>query len=224
MIGIDALLDGFRKFREIYYDKAPDLYRDILRKGQNPRFAVIACSDSRVDPAIVFQAEAGEIFAVRNVAALVPPYEEDEGYHGTSAALEFAVKGLGVDHIVIIGHAHCGGVAAMVRKQEGGQAGGRFIAAWTGLLIEARERALAADPSLDGDDLLRASERQAVCLSLENLMSFPFIRKRVAKGTLQIHGWYLNIFEGELEGFSPESGRFEKLDYSTSLPGSQEPA
>lgn len=212
MSGIDALLNGFRKFREIYYDQAPDLYRDILRKGQNPRIAVIACSDSRVDPAIVFQVEAGEIFAVRNVAALVPPCEDDEGYHGTSAALEFAVKGLGVDHIVVLGHAHCGGVEAMVRKQEGGQAGGRFIAAWTGLLIQARQRALTKDPSLEGDAVLRASEREAVRLSLENLMTFPFVRKRVDKGVLKIHGWYLNIFEGQLESLDPESGCFVQLD------------
>lgn len=211
MGSIDVLLDGFRKFREKYFDEAPELYADTLRKGQHPHIAVIACSDSRVDPAIVFQAEAGEIFAIRNVAALVPPYEEDEGYHGTSAALEFAVKGLGVHHIVIIGHAHCGGVEAMVRKQEGGQAGGRFIAAWTSLLIKARKRALASDPALDGDGLLRASERESVRVSLENLMTFPFIRKRVDKGVLKIHGWYLNIFEGELESLDPETGRFLSL-------------
>jgi len=148
MTGIETLLNGFRKFREIYFEKSPNLYRNLLSHGQNPRFAVVACSDSRVDPAIVLQAEPGDIFAVRNVAALVPPYEEDEHYHGTSAALEFAVMGLGVDHIIIIGHAHCGGVAAMVHKQEGGQEsgkpGGRFMAAWTDLLREARERALAA--------------------------------------------------------------------------------
>ena len=125
MTGIETLLNGFRKFREIYFEKSPDLYRNLLSHGQNPRFAVVACSDSRVDPAIVLQAEPGDIFAVRNVAALVPPYEEDEHYHGTSAALEFAVMGLGVDHIIIIGHAHCGGGVAMVHKQEGGQESGQ---------------------------------------------------------------------------------------------------
>ena len=211
MSGIDTLLNGFRKFREIYYEKSPGLYRDLLSHGQNPRFAVVACSDSRVDPAIVLQTKPGDIFAVRNVAALVPPYEENGHYHGTSAALEFAVKGLDVDHIVIIGHAHCGGVAAMVREQEGGKAGGKFIAAWTGLLCEARNRALAADPALNGDALLRASERQAVRLSLDNLTTFPFVREAVAADDLCLHGWYLNIFDGVLEAWNPDAETFERM-------------
>lgn len=211
MTGIETLLNGFRKFREIYYEKDPGLYRDKLSHGQNPRFAVVACSDSRVDPAIVLQTEPGDIFAVRNVAALVPPCEEDGHYHGTSAALEFAVKGLGVDHVIIIGHAHCGGVAAMVHRQQGGDVGGSFIAAWTDLLREARERALAADPGLDGDALLGASERQAVRLSLGNLTTFPFIRDAVAAGDLHLHGWYLNIFDGALEIWNPDTAAFEPL-------------
>ena len=215
MTGIETLLNVFRKFREIYFEKSPNLYRNLLSHGQNPRFAVVACSDSRVDPAIVLQAEPGDIFAVRNVAALVPPYEEDEHYHGTSAALEFAVMGLGVDHIIIIGHAHCGGVAAMVHKQEGGQEsgkpGGRFMAAWTDLLREARERALAADPGLDGDALLAASERHAVRLSHDNLTTFPFVRDAMAAGELSLHGWYLNIFEGALDIWNPDTGTFGRL-------------
>ncbi len=216
MTGIETLLNGFRKFREIYFEKTPGLYQDLLSHGQNPRFAVVACSDSRVDPAIVLQAEPGDIFAVRNVAALVPPYEEDERYHGTIAALEFAVMGLGVDHIIIIGHAHCGGVAAMVDKQEGGPEGGpeggRFMAAWTDLLREARERALAADPGLDGDALLEASERQSVRLSLDNLTTCPFVRDAVAAGELSLHGWYLNIFEGVLEIWNPDAEIFERVN------------
>lgn len=206
--GIDPLLNGFRRFREQYFEKDPSLYRD-LRHGQAPRFAVVACSDSRVDPAIVLQAEPGEIFAVRNVAALVPPCEETGHYHGTSAALEFAVTGLGVDHIIVIGHALCGGVEAMVRKQEGGEASGQFIAAWTDLLVAARERALAAEPDLAGDALLRAAERHSVLLSLENLTTFPFIRARVDAGTLSLHGWYLNIYEGTLEVWNPDTETFE---------------
>jgi carbonic anhydrase len=210
MTGIDTLLSGFRKFRESYYEKEPDLYRNLLRDGQHPRFAVVACSDSRVDPAIVLQTEPGEIFAVRNVAALVPPYEEAGAYHGTSAALEFAIDGLKVEHVIIIGHAHCGGVQAMVHNQEpGGPTGGMFITAWTDLLRKARERALAVDPTLTGDDLVDASERQAVRLSLQNLDTFPFIRKAVAENRVSLHGWYLNIINGTLEIWNPEAGVFE---------------
>jgi len=216
MTDISVLLNGFRKFRELYYKKSPRLYQDLLRHGQNPRFAVVACSDSRVDPAIVLQTEPGDIFAVRNVAALVPPFEEDGLYHGTSAALEFAVRGLHVEHIIIIGHAHCGGVASMIQKQEGGAdigaGGGKFIGAWTDLLRDAHERALADGPELKGDELLSASERQAVRLSLDNLSTFPFIREAVSTGELSLQGWYLNIFDGTLEIWDPASKRFNLID------------
>jgi carbonic anhydrase len=212
MTSIETLLNGFRKFRKLYFEKAPHLYRDLLSQGQNPRFAVVACSDSRVDPAIVLQTAPGDIFAVRNVAALVPPHEVGGHYHSTSAALEFAVTELSVEHIIVIGHAHCGGVAAMVHGREGGDIGGNFITAWTGLLHEARERALAAEPGLAGDALLAASERQSVRLSLENLTTFRFIREAVAAGDLQLHGWYLNIFEGELEIWNSDNEIFERQD------------
>lgn len=212
MSGVDALLSGFRKFRKIYYEQDPGLYQDQLSKGQSPRFAVIACSDSRVDPAIVLQTKPGDIFAVRNVAALVPPYEEKGLYHGTSAALEFAVTELKVDHIINIGHAQCGGVSAMVHKQQGGEVGGKFIAAWTDLLHEAHKRALANDPALHGDALLRASERQAVLLSLDNLTTFPFIREAMAARDLRLHGWFLNIYEGVLEIWNSSTETFERLD------------
>jgi carbonic anhydrase len=184
MTGIETLLNGFRKFREMYFEKSPGIYQDLVSHGQNPRFAVVACSDSRVDPAIVLQTEPGDIFSVRNVAALVPPYEEDRHYHGT---------------------------AAMVHSQEGGPAGGKFISAWTNLLREARSRALAAEPKLDGDALLRASECQSVQLSLENLATFPFVREAMEAGNLNLHGWYLNIFEGALEIWNPDTGTFERL-------------
>ena len=209
---VEHLLDGFRRFRRVYYRDRPDLFRDTLSQGQTPRCAVVACSDSRVAPEIVLQTRPGDIFTVRNIAALVPPYEEGGLYHGTSAALEFAVKGLGVEHLIVIGHAHCGGVAAMVRKQDGGEAGGRFVAAWTSLLLKARDRALAVDPGLDGDALLRASERQAVRLSLENITTFPFLHRAVEEGRVQLHGWYLDIFEGALERWNPETAAFDLVD------------
>jgi len=211
MSDIQILLNGFKKFRNLYYEKSPEVYRDLLRHGQKPRFAVVACSDSRVDPAIVLQAKPGEIFAVRNVAALVPPFEEGGLYHGTSAALEFAVRGLHVEHIIIIGHAHCGGVESMIQKQEGGEDIGIFIGAWTNLLREARERALSDDPSLQGDALQRASERQAVRLSLKNLNSFSFIREAVATGELSLQGWYLNIFDGALEIWDSKAKIFTEV-------------
>ncbi|TNE36964.1 MAG: carbonic anhydrase [Alphaproteobacteria bacterium] len=211
MSDTSALTDGFRKFREIYFEKSPELFRETLRYGQNPQFAMVACSDSRVDPAIVFQTHPGDIFSIRNVAALVPPNEQQGHYHGTSAALEFAVTGLKVEHIVIMGHAHCGGVEAMVKRQEGEAVGGQFLSHWTDLLIKARERALAEDDSLEGRALLRAAERQGVKLSLENLMTFPFVSEAVGKGRLQLHGWYLDIAEGQLEYYDTDKRVFQPL-------------
>ena len=216
MTDTNILLNGFRKFRELYYRKSPNLYRDLVQHGQKPRFAVLACSDSRVAPAIVLQTEPGDIFAVRNVAALVPPFEKDGLYHGTSAALEFAVRGLHVEHIIIIGHAHCGGVASMIRKQEGREElaydGGTFIGAWTDLLRDAYERAVESNPELKADALLSAAEHQAVRLSLDNLTTFPFIREAVSAGELTLQGWYLNIFDGALEIWNPEDKCFKLVD------------
>ena len=211
MTDTDALLNGFRKFREIHYEKNPKQYRDLLSKGQSPHFAVVACADSRVDPAIAFQTEPGDIFAIRNIAALVPPYEDDGRHHGTSAALEYAVRILKVGHIIIIGHAHCGGVESMIHKQEGGEDKGMFIGAWTDLLRVARERALADTPGLEGDALLAASERHAVRLSLENLSTFPFIQEAIAAGELNLQGWYLNIFDGALEIWNPDRQAFSQV-------------
>ena len=142
----------------------------------------------------------------------MPPHEVGGHYHSTSAALEFAVTELSVEHIIVIGHAHCGGIANMIRKQEGAESTDTFISTWTDLLQQARERALKAEPGLEGVALQAASERQAVLVSLENLNAFPFVSEAVAVGTLSLHGWYLNIFEAMLEVFNPETGTFELLD------------
>ena len=223
MSGIDPLLKGFEKFRSRYFQKDPELYQRLLKEGQTPRFAIIACSDSRVDPALVLQVEPGDIFAIRNVAALVPPFEDDGHYHGTSAALEYAVRVLKVDHIIVIGHAHCGGVAAMVDRQdcleqatastpnECDETSGTFITAWTNMLRDARKRVLAQTPELKGDALLEACERQGVQLSLDNLMTFPFINSAVATGHLQLHGWYLNIYDGILQAYDPKTNTFTPI-------------
>jgi len=211
---INYLMHGFKQFKQIYYSEHKSTFSKDLRHGQNPRFAIIACSDSRVDPAIVLQTEPGDVFAIRNVAALVPPCEDiqnDKGYHGTSAALEFAVLGLKVEHIIIIGHVQCGGVANMVKKHTVKTQEDQFLSKWTDLLEIACERALKLDPTLTGDDLLRASEKQSVKLSLDNLSTFPFITEAVEKGNLQLHGWYLNIFDATLEKWDDRTNSFNFL-------------
>lgn len=212
---INKLIFGFTFFRERYFSERKDLYRRLVRDGQKPKIAMVACADSRVDPAIVLQADPGDIFAIRNVANLVPPFEEDKegetSYHGTSAALEFAVEQLGVEHIVIFGHAHCSGVKAMVSGREGSPVAGRFVPAWTSIVDKAYTLAKTKFPTMEGDALDRCCERQAVLVSLENLMTFPFIRERVEAGTLEIHGWYLDIAEGELSSYDEAAKEFMPL-------------
>lgn len=213
---IRKLVDGFRDFRTRYFSERQDLYRKLVNQGQKPKVVVVACADSRVDPAIVLQVEPGDIFAIRNVANLVPPYEQDEdgdvSYHGTSAALEFAVEVLGVEHVVIFGHAHCAGVQAMIDGQSGKPVAGRFIPAWTSISSLAFHRAKAAKPDARGAELARCCERQGVLVSLENLMTFPFIKDKVEAGTLQIHGWYLDIAEGDLSEYDPDKNEFVQLN------------
>ncbi|MBF0248304.1 MAG: carbonic anhydrase [Alphaproteobacteria bacterium] len=207
---LEKLAAGYRAFRTLYFETNKTLYRRLVKDGQKPKVAVIACSDSRVDPALVLQAEPGDIFSIRNVANLVPPFEVDGdvSYHGTSAALEFAVTCLGVEHVVVFGHAHCAGINAMVQGQQGGDVAGTFIPAWTSIAARAFERAKHEEPCSEGEDLLRCCERNAVLVSLDNLMSFPFIHERVADGRLQIHGWYLDIAEGALATYDPATKTF----------------
>lgn len=209
----DKMINGFANFRKKYFSEQKELYRSLVRDGQKPKICMIACADSRVDPAIVLQAEPGEIFAIRNVANMVPPYQGDEDvtYHGTSAALEFAVNHLGVENVVVFGHAHCAGVKAMVSGQEGNPVEGHFVPAWTSIVDKAYTVAKSKNPDAEGPELDRCCEREAVLVSLENLMTFPFIREKVEAGTLEIHGWYLDIAEGELSRYQPDADQFEKV-------------
>ena len=140
---VDKLVQGYCSYRDGAYEKSRPLIEDLVERGQHPEVAVIACSDSRVDPAILFQADPGDLFVVRNVANLVPPMEEEGTYHGTSAALEFAVLGLGVKHLVVLGHAHCGGIKLMMDAQPGTSTF-KYVSPWVSMLAAANRRVLAA--------------------------------------------------------------------------------
>jgi len=210
---LQKLIQGFSDFRSHYFSERKGLYKQLVSQGQKPKVAVIACADSRVDPAIVLQVEPGDIFAIRNVANLVPPYEHDDdrAYHGTSAALEFAVTQLGVQHVVVFGHAHCAGIKAMIDTQEGEPCTGRFITLWTSIAAKAYAQAQKLYPNAKGEDLARCCEKQSVLVSMENLRTFPFIQDGLGKGTLEIHGWYLDIAEGEMSAYDLDSKTFKRL-------------
>jgi carbonic anhydrase len=205
---IDRLLAGYRRFRETGWAPRRERWA-ALREGQEPDVMVIACSDSRVDPAQIFDVDPGEIFVVRNVAAMVPPFETTPGLHGVSAALEFAVQFLKVKQIVVMGHGMCGGCrAALTQEMRGAEPGeGGFVADWIGLLDEARE-AVAATHGIEGRVAERAMEQAGVKVSLANLRTFPCIRRKEREGTLKLTGAFFAISDGVLHLLDEASGEF----------------
>ena len=204
MGNIDTLIHGYRRFRETGWARERERW-SRLAEGQSPSVMVIACSDSRVDPTQIFDAGPGEMFVVRNVAALVPPYETTAGHHGVSAALEFAVTQLRVDEIVVMGHGFCGGCAAALTGQfdEAEHGEGHFIADWIELLREARDKVRAER----GEDF-RAMEMEGVRVSLANLRTFPWVKERESDGRLKLHGAYFAISDGVLHLLDESSGEF----------------
>jgi len=207
MADFNALLSGYRRFRETGWNAERARWA-ALAEGQSPKVMVIACSDSRVDPAAIFDASPGEMFVVRNVANLVPPFELDGKRHGVSAALEFAVTQLEVGEIVVIGHGSCGGVhAALSRRFENAPPGaGGFIAHWIDLLDEARDRVIALHGH--GAAAIHALELETVKVSIANLRTFPCVPEREAEGSLTIHGAYFTIADGILHVLDEASGEF----------------
>jgi carbonic anhydrase len=207
MADFNALLDGYRRFRDERWRQERERWAE-LAEGQSPKVMVIACSDSRVDPATIFDTSPGEMFVVRNVANLVPPFEVGGGRHGVSAALEFAVTQLEVPEIVVMGHGQCGGVsAALSRRFENAAPGeGGFIAHWIDLLDEARDKIVHKHG--DSDGAVRALEHETVRVSLRNLRTFPPVAERERAGTLTLHGAYFAIADGTLHLLDEASGQF----------------
>ena len=194
---MDRLIEGYRRFRKDVWPAQRARYEKLAEAGQRPETMVIACSDSRVDPATVFSAGPGQLFMVRSVAGLVPPYAPDMGYHGTSAALEYGVRVLKVGRIVVLGHAQCGGVRAML---EGPQEATDFVPQW----IEIAQPALkCAHEAKVGEDIQGRCEIEVMKLSLANLLTFPWIGEAVRSGRLQLQGFHFGIQSGvlaQLEG------------------------
>lgn len=203
------LIEGFLRFRKRHFAQDDALFRDLVEQGQTPKTLVVACCDARVDPALILDCAPGDLFVIRNVANLVPPAENQGHYHGTSAALEFGVRKLNVGHIIVLGHAHCGGIRALlegsVQKED------LFISEWMGIADAARERVSREFADTDNAARHRACEQQAILVFLNNLMTFSWIRERVDQGTLTLHGWYFDIECGELLGYNPVDRKFETL-------------
>jgi carbonic anhydrase len=210
MKGFGNLLEGYRRFRANRFETERGRWQE-LAEGQSPRAVVIACSDSRADPATIFDTNPGEIFVVRNVANLVPPFETGGGRHGVSAALEFAVTQLEVPEIVVMGHERCGGIsAALTGKFQGAAAGeGGFVATWMSQ-VEGPAKAIADEHGTD-EDAHRMLEEVAIRQSLANLRTFPFVAEREKNGTLKLLGCHFSIRDGELWLLDEAEDRFRPV-------------
>ena len=204
------LLDGYRTFTTQRLPTEQSRYRELSTGGQSPEVMVIGCCDSRVSPEVIFDAGPGELFVMRNIANLVPVYQPDGNAHGVSAALEFAVNVLRVKHIVVLGHAQCGGIRAFVDKAAP-LSPGDFIGKWMQMFVKPGEKVEQRDHESMQDFVTRI-EKAAVFRSLENLMTFPFVRSAVERGEMVLHGAYFGVAEGSLFVLDPVAKEFKRAN------------
>ena len=207
----EHLADRFRRFKYRHFAPNLDHYEELATYGQHPDVMVVSCCDSRVDPETIFSAMPGELFVVRNVANLVPPFETTGRYHGVSAALEFAALNLRVKHIVVLGHSGCGGIGACLEQSAARQSEAKFISNWMAILDEARESVLAAAAGRSTPELRAELERVGIKTSLQNLRSFPCIKSLEAKGRLHLHGAHFDIAKGNLSVLNEGTGEFVSI-------------
>ncbi len=206
---IQKLLHGFQEFRSTYFSGDRHLFEE-LRHGQHPKTLVIACSDSRVDPALLTGCDPGDLFVIRNVANLIPPYEPDTRHHGVSAALEYAVRQLQVTHIIILGHSNCGGIRALMARDPEHPAG-EFLDAWLDLAEPAKQAVLTRLESSSESTRHRACEETSLIMMMENLLTFPWLKQRVEAGNLELHAWYFHIASGRLFSFDRADCEFHAV-------------
>lgn len=210
MSSIPNLVEGFQRFRERHFERNDSLYQQLVKEGQTPKTLVVACCDSRVDPALVLDCEPGDLFVIRNVANLVPPSENRAGHHGTTAAIEYAIRILNVEHIIVLGHAHCGGINTLMKTGGAGNPDS-YMDDWMCLAESARASVIADMPDATQQERIRACEQRAILVSLDNLMTFSWVQERVVAGSLTLHGWYFDIEHGQLLRFNNGARQFEAL-------------
>ena len=207
MADIKKLLEGYNLFKKKFYDISDTLYKKLEHK-QSPKTLMISCCDSRVDPAILTNSDPGDIFVVRNIANLVPPFEPKwDSKHGTSAALEFAVNVLNVENIIVLGHSNCGGIEALVKSFSNDFSDLNFVQGWISIASHIKS---TISQSLGYDEVCKHCELESIKGSLQNLLSFPFIQKRVNEKTLSLYGWYFDMKDGSLYALDNDNKEFIK--------------
>ncbi|MET2829272.1 carbonic anhydrase [Mesorhizobium shangrilense] len=205
----ERLLSGHRDFITGRYVTERDRFRSLAREGQSPDTMVIACCDSRSAPEVIFDAGPGELFVVRNIANLVPPYQPDGEFHGTSAALEFAVQNLKVQNIVVMGHGRCGGIRAALDPAAPPLSPGDFVGRWMSLVAPIVQT-LCGNALVTGSERQTALERICIRCSIANLRTFPCVQELERQGTLSLHGAWFDISSGDLWVLDPQTGDFER--------------
>ncbi len=210
MSATDKLIAGYQRFRDGYYQQNKAQLLKLAQLGQFPKIALVCCSDSRVDPTIILDCEPGDLFVIRNVANLVPPRESCDSFHGTSAALEFAVNSLQVESIIVLGHTQCGGIKALM-DTEPTSIPETFISKWMKQLENVRNEILEDQNCTAPEQRYHACEQKGIAHSLHNLMTFSCIAERVAAGKLKLHGWCYDLNSAELFAMHNDTGEFQKI-------------
>lgn len=205
------LIKGYQKFREQYFHNGNSAFADLVRQGQQPKVLMIACSDSRVDPALVMNCRPGDLFVIRNVANLVPPYEENQSYHGTSAALEFGVCVLGIRHVILFGHTQCGGIQALLEHSHERCGAKSFLTQWMGIAKEAHNTILERHAESSLKEKITLCGQYSLMNSLKNLQTFPWIIERVNQASLSLHAWNFDMSRGILEGYDEKQNCFKVI-------------
>ena len=211
MNDIDALIDGFRAFHEDYIQDRQGTYKGLAEYGPHAKILMIACCDSRVDPAIITNSKAGDLMVIRNMANLVPPYDSQASFQETQAAIEFAVCYLHVEHIIVMGHSRCAGIRSLLTRLVDDEDPKLPLDKWTAVAEPVARSVLAEMPAADMDDQSCACSRRALALSLDNLQTYPWISDRMQRDQLQVHGWYFNLLTGELQKYNKATDSFERL-------------
>lgn len=209
MADVTKFLNGIETFQQQHFGENSELANTLV-DGQKPQALLIGCCDSRVDPALLMDCSPGDLFILRNIANLVPPYLKNDDYHGVSSSLEYAVCYLEVSDIIILGHSKCGGIGALMASADGRESG-EFIGKWVNIAAAARDKVLQEMPNEPPEKQARACEKEAVLVSLKNLMTFPWVKERVSKGQLSLHGWHYNIETGQLKYYNQLTGEYEEL-------------
>jgi carbonic anhydrase len=206
----ETLTDRYRRFKHRIFVANADQYEELAKFGQSPEIMIISCCDSRVDPETIFNAMPGELFVARNVANLVPPYETGGMFHGVSAGIEFAIIGLRVKHLVIMGHSGCGGINAALEKSAP-ETEAKFISRWMSMLDEARLAVLSSHQGSSQAERARALEMEGIKTSIRNLRTFPFVKNLEDSGKLTLCGAYFDIASGTLSALNHQTGKFVPL-------------